>query len=121
MFNMGMTEMLIIGAIALIVIGPKKLPDLARALGRGITEFRKATNEIKSTVVNEMENAVGPEAKDLSKMANQLKMENPTRNIEDYLSKAADAMDESIKEEKKEASKAEIKEEHTVSKKTEAT
>ena len=44
MFNMGMTEMLIIGAIALIVVGPKKLPDLARAIGRGISEFRKATS-----------------------------------------------------------------------------
>jgi Tat protein translocase TatB subunit len=49
MFNIGFQELLIILAIALIVVGPSKLPDLARALGRGIGEFRKATNEIKES------------------------------------------------------------------------
>jgi TatA/E family protein of Tat protein translocase len=36
--------------VALIVIGPKKLPDLARALGKGMAEFRKATDEIKESL-----------------------------------------------------------------------
>ncbi len=98
MFNMGMTEMIIIGAIALIVVGPKKMPDLARAIGRGITEFRKATNEFKNSVVNEMDNAAGPEVKDLTKMANQLKMKNTPKNIEDYLEKAADVLEDAGKE-----------------------
>ena len=43
-----MPELIIIFVIALIVIGPKKLPDLARALGKGMAEFRKATNDIKA-------------------------------------------------------------------------
>ena len=42
MFNIGFQELLIILAIALIVVGPSKLPALARSLGRGIGEFRKA-------------------------------------------------------------------------------
>ena len=50
MFGIGMPELIIILAIALIVIGPSKLPDLARALGRGMSEFRKATQEIKDSL-----------------------------------------------------------------------
>ena len=44
MFNMGMTELILILVIALVVFGPGKLPDVGKALGRGIQEFRTATN-----------------------------------------------------------------------------
>ncbi len=56
MFGIGMPEMILILAIALIVIGPKKLPDLAKSLGRAMREFKKATNEFKETmqIDNEM-------------------------------------------------------------------
>ena len=50
MFGIGMTEMILIAALALIVLGPKKLPDLARSLGKGFAEFKRATNELKSTI-----------------------------------------------------------------------
>jgi TatA/E family protein of Tat protein translocase len=50
MFGIGMPEMLVILAIALIVIGPKKLPDLAKSLGRAMREFKKATSEFKESI-----------------------------------------------------------------------
>lgn len=47
MFGIGMPELLLILGLALIVLGPKKLPELARALGKGLSEFRRATDELK--------------------------------------------------------------------------
>jgi Tat protein translocase TatB subunit len=49
MFGIGFPELLMILVVALIVVGPSKLPDLARALGRGYAEFRRATDELKET------------------------------------------------------------------------
>ena len=50
MFGIGMPEMLLILAIALIVIGPKKLPDLAKSLGRAMREFKRATSDLKESM-----------------------------------------------------------------------
>ena len=50
MFGIGMQEIVLICAIALIVVGPKKLPELARALGKGCGEFRRAFDEMKRNV-----------------------------------------------------------------------
>jgi len=47
MFGIGMTELLVILTIALLVIGPKKLPELARSLGKGLAEFRRASTEMR--------------------------------------------------------------------------
>jgi Tat protein translocase TatB subunit len=68
MFGIGMPELLLILALALIVLGPKKLPELARALGKGMAELRRATEELKDEfrrVENEIEDSPpGPAAKD---------------------------------------------------------
>jgi TatA/E family protein of Tat protein translocase len=59
MFGIGMPEMILILAIALIVIGPKKLPELAKSLGRAMREFKKATSEFKESIElnNELQDA----------------------------------------------------------------
>ena len=59
MFGIGMPEMILILAIALIVIGPKKLPDLAKSLGRAMRDFKKATSEFKESIElnNELQDA----------------------------------------------------------------
>ena len=57
MFGIGMTELIVILIIALLVIGPKKLPDMARSLGKGLREFRKATSDLKDEFqVDDLEN-----------------------------------------------------------------
>ena len=53
MFGIGMPEMLIILAVALIFLGPKKLPELAKSLGRALGEFKRATSDLKQSIESE--------------------------------------------------------------------
>ncbi|MFP4258333.1 MAG: Sec-independent protein translocase protein TatB [Desulfovermiculus sp.] len=50
MFGIGTTEVLLILVVALLVIGPSKLPDVARALGKGMAEFRRMSSDVKRTI-----------------------------------------------------------------------
>src|SRR5512145_1734879 len=50
MFDIGLQEILVIGVIALLVFGPSKLPELGRMAGRAMREFRRASDEFRSTV-----------------------------------------------------------------------
>jgi len=50
MFDIGLQEMLVVGVIALLVFGPSKLPELGRMVGRALREFRRASDEFRSTV-----------------------------------------------------------------------
>jgi sec-independent protein translocase protein TatA len=52
--SIGMPELIIILVIALIIFGPRKLPELGRSLGKSINEFKKASNELRSTLEEEI-------------------------------------------------------------------
>ncbi|GEM_PF-783533 len=57
MFGIGGPELLIIVVVALIVIGPAKLPQMMRSLGKGIAEFKRMSNDVKSTLDHEIQQA----------------------------------------------------------------
>ncbi len=61
MFGIGMPEFLLILVVALVVFGPKKLPELARTIGRALAEFKKSADELKENL------NVGEELKDVQK------------------------------------------------------
>jgi sec-independent protein translocase protein TatA len=52
--SIGMPEMMIILVIALIIFGPRKLPELGRSLGKSLAEFKRASNELRSTLEEEI-------------------------------------------------------------------
>jgi len=52
MFGIGMTELLVILVIGLLVLGPKRLPELARSLGKGLAEFRRASTDLRREFID---------------------------------------------------------------------
>ena len=52
--SLGMQEIIVIFVLALIVFGPRKLPELGKSLGKGLAEFKKASNELKQTWEDEV-------------------------------------------------------------------
>ena len=65
MFDIGLQEMLLIGVLALLVFGPSKLPELGRMFGRAMREFRRASDEFRSTVetnlhINDLDPIISP-------------------------------------------------------------
>jgi sec-independent protein translocase protein TatA len=60
MGQLGFSEMLMIFVIALLVFGPKKLPELGKSLGKGIREFKKATEELKSNWEDQVKDITQP-------------------------------------------------------------
>src|SRR5215467_4453144 len=60
MGQLGFSEMLVIFVVALLVFGPKKLPELGKSLGKGIREFKKATDELKSSWEDQVKDIAEP-------------------------------------------------------------
>ena len=70
-----MPELLIILGVALLVLGPKRLPEMARSLGRGLAEFRRASSELRNTLQSPLEE---PEEKPKTETAKSSATDEPT-------------------------------------------
>jgi TatA/E family protein of Tat protein translocase len=88
MGQLGFSEMLMIFVIALLVFGPKKLPELGKSLGKGIREFKKATDELKSSWEDQVKDIAEPindMKRDIHNVGQDLK-----NQVYDHLQKATE-------------------------------
>lgn len=90
MFGLGLSEILLIAIVAIVVIGPKKLPEVARALGKGYAEFKKALDGFKDAVkIDDVINDKKEDSKNLNEVYNEkwkysnVNEEEETKDIHD--------------------------------------
>jgi Tat protein translocase TatB subunit len=87
MFDIGFGEMIMLAAIALIAIGPKQLPEVARTVGKLIGEFKKAVGEVTETVAsarNETDRALRGVSDDLLKSIKEAQQAKPIEPLPDH-------------------------------------
>jgi len=103
MFGLGIPELIVIFVIALVVFGPKKLPDLGKSIGRAMAEFKKAQQDFQESVQSEM--------KEVQKTANLDELKKLGSLGDQSLSKEIDASAsaEPLKEEQKTGAEPEQK------------
>jgi Tat protein translocase TatB subunit len=75
MFDIGMPELIVIFIVALLVLGPKKLPELARAIGKGLGELKRALQDAKDKVETEFEEATSDIRETLKDTKKQLELD----------------------------------------------
>ena len=79
---LGMGEIIVLFVLALLIFGPKKLPELGKTFGKGMAEFKRASNELKSTFQREMDN-IERETKDVKDVARDVSKDLNTSYYED--------------------------------------
>ncbi len=82
MFGIGSTELIVILVVALIVLGPKKLPGIARSVGKALGEFRRAATDVKQTIEREVEQVEVREKKKSAEKAVSKEPENVKQSAE---------------------------------------
>jgi Tat protein translocase TatB subunit len=86
MFGIGTSELLVILLIALIVLGPKEIPKVARTLGRAMREFQRVTDELRHTIDMEIENdqrtSAKPQENKLEEKKDEAKKDNQPQNLD---------------------------------------
>ena len=118
MFGIGLPEMIVIAIVALVFIGPKNLPGVLRSVGRGLVQLKRATNEVRTTVQDEMDQIEREiDLKDVREAATDLKKDfdgvksglDPLSmnriSSGEQLEAVADVMDEQEKKKKTESEK----------------
>ena len=93
MFGLGLPEIIVIFVIALVVFGPKKLPDLGRSIGRAMAEFKKASDDFQESVRSEIKDVektvdVKEEIKQIEQLGN-LDMAYKETGIDDQVTAAS--------------------------------
>ena len=92
MFGLGMPEILLILAIALIVIGPKKLPELAKTLGRAMGEFKRSAQDFKRSI--DVETTVKNSIKDIDPPPAEKDLKDVIKDANEETPDKTDAVDE---------------------------
>jgi sec-independent protein translocase protein TatA len=77
MFGIGMPELIVILVVGLLVLGPKRLPELARSLGRGMAEFRRASTDLRSSLDAALQEPAPPSKPEDKKPAPAVEAEKP--------------------------------------------
>lgn len=93
MFDIGWTELLFLGVLAILVVGPKDLPRMMRVLGRYMGKVRAMARDFQRSF-DEM--ARESELEDLKKQVNQLKKANPISQVKDAINDPVDAVNKAI-------------------------
>jgi Tat protein translocase TatB subunit len=91
MFGIGLPELIVIMVVALLVVGPSKLPDLARSLGKTFREFRRMADDVKETLEKE---ATDNEASDEQQAEKKEDTENRSSDTEGLQKKAGFTVDD---------------------------
>lgn len=73
--SLGFPELMVIFIIALLIFGPKRLPDIGRSIGKALGEFRRATNELKNTLEEEVR--VEEQKKELTELQSEITLAMP--------------------------------------------
>jgi TatA/E family protein of Tat protein translocase len=87
MFGIGIPEILIILVVALLVLGPQKLPELAKALGRAMGEFKRATRDLRETMDLDNLDVTEPSSKEKDKKDEEEKPKDSREAESDFLEK----------------------------------
>jgi len=95
MFNIGTPELILILVVALIILGPKRLPELAKSLGRGLREFQKAADDVKESLTRDIrEEGENPDILGPGRIESAPPVEPPTEPVPEPAPEPAPEPDE---------------------------